>query len=227
MRLEEIEEYYRYERSNLARLILPPTYAKVLEVGCGAGAFSVHYAPSAECWGVEPYEVAAQIARDKFFKVLNGLYRDVEGDIPDGYFDLVVCNDVIEHMPDADAFLKDIRQKMKPGGLLVGSIPNVRYYRNLFNLIVKKDWKYADGGILDRTHQRFFTKRSLRRSFLYAGLNIELLRGYNSEFSFGSSSKIRYLMRSLPVLLLMALGHGDTRFYQFAFRVKVSRGGKP
>lgn len=76
------------------------------------------------------------------------MYDDVEAELPEQYFDLIVCNDVIEHMPDHDAFLEQIKRKLAPGGRLLISIPNVRYFSNLYNLLVRKDWEYKDAGVL-------------------------------------------------------------------------------
>ena len=81
----------------------------------------------------------------------------------------MVCNDVIEHMADHDRFLRQIRGHIAPGGVLIGSVPNMRHYRALFELLVLRDWDYRDSGVLDRTHLRFFTARSLRRSLTRAG----------------------------------------------------------
>ncbi len=49
---------------------------------------------------------------------------------------------------------------------MVGSVPNVRYFKNLFDLLVLRDWDYKDSGVLDRTHLRYFTLKSLRRSLV-------------------------------------------------------------
>lgn len=80
--------------------------------------------------------------------------------LPDQHFDMVICNDVIEHMVDHDHFLEHIKTKMRPGACIVGSIPNVRHLTALFKLLVAKDWPYSASGILDRTHLRFFTENS-------------------------------------------------------------------
>jgi 2-polyprenyl-3-methyl-5-hydroxy-6-metoxy-1,4-benzoquinol methylase len=148
-----------HERTEMLSF-LPKEYSTVLEIGCGKGAFASALTLSSEKWGVEMSASAATEAENVFNTVLVGTYREIERELPDQYFDLIICNDVIEHMPDAEQFLIDIQKKMVEGGQLVGSIPNVRYYDNFFKLIFGRDWKYTDEGVLDRTHQRFFTEKS-------------------------------------------------------------------
>ena len=108
--------------------MIPTDIHKVLEIGCGKGNFKTHFPDSIEYWGVEPNAEARAEAEQRFHKVLAGLYDDVEAELPEQYFDLIVCNDVIEHMPDHDAFLEQIKRKLAPGGRLLISIPNVRYF---------------------------------------------------------------------------------------------------
>lgn len=209
---------------------LPNTYERVLEVGCGAGAFVDHLRPSCEVWGVEPNADAASAAALKMHRVLTGRYDHVADQLPDGYFDLVVCNDVIEHMDDHDAFLEAIKSKMRPGGLIVGSIPNVRHVTALFKLLVLKDWRYSDSGILDRTHLRFFTERSLARTLQEHGYTIEMLSGVGSVIRYGISRRTNKLSRaqdlgvrvaSLAVVALTLGFYWDTQYPQYAFRVRL------
>ena len=89
-----------------------------------------------EIWGVEPNPEAAARASNKLDRVLTGTYDSVASELPDCYFDLVICNDVIEHMPDYDAFLEAIKLKMCPSGHVVGSVPNVRHVTCLFKLLI-------------------------------------------------------------------------------------------
>ena len=209
---------------------LPDKYQRVLEVGCGAGAFVDHLRPSSEVWGVEPNAEAGTAAALKMHRVLTGRYDDVADQLPDAYFDLVVCNDVIEHMDDHDAFLEAIKQKMRPGGFIVGSIPNVRHVTALFKLLVLKDWRYSGSGILDRTHLRFFTERSLARTLQEHGYAIEMLSGIGSVIRHGISRRTNKLSRvqdlgvkavSLAVVVLTLGFYWDTQYPQYAFQVRL------
>lgn len=97
--------------------------------------------------------------------------------MPDGYFDLVVCNDVLEHMADPQKALATIRAKMAADGRLVGSLPNVRSVWVLLDLLFRRDWRYRESGVLDSTHLRFFTFKSARRLLTESGFEIEVFRG--------------------------------------------------
>jgi 2-polyprenyl-3-methyl-5-hydroxy-6-metoxy-1,4-benzoquinol methylase len=177
--------------------------SKVLEVGCGEGTFAAAIPGAQEVWGIEPDHRSAEIAAQRLNNVLVGTFDEVKASLPPRYFDLVVCNDVIEHMTDHDAFLRSIQDHMAPGGHLVGSVPNVRFRGNLFNLIVARDWHYQDSGTLDRTHFRFFTFRSLRRSLEGAGLEVQRLQGLNRPRVLGW--RIRALVEQLFRLSLIIL----------------------
>lgn len=215
--MDNFVKYYDYARSEVAEF-LPSQYLKVLEIGCGEGNFRSNMKDSCEYWGVEPFGDASKTASHKLYKVLMGTYEEVFDQLPDNYFDLIICNDVIEHMHDHDLFLQSIKQKMTRDGVIIGSVPNVRYLKNLFSLLIEKDWMYKDAGILDRTHLRFFTYKSLKRIFLENNYLIEELHGINAiEFKFRSAKRF---MQSIIASLLFRLLGGDTRYLQFGFRIR-------
>ena len=174
------DEYYQNRRKEIYAIV-PPSANKVLEIGCAAGGFRLNFPEEVEYWGVEPVRSAAEQASQKNMKVLCGTYDDVQAQMPDAYFDVIVCNDVIEHVPDPESFLVSLKGKLAPAGALVGSIPNVRFWGNLANLLLKRDWKYEDSGVLDKTHLRFFTGKSFRRLMDNVGYELELMKGIESK----------------------------------------------
>jgi 2-polyprenyl-3-methyl-5-hydroxy-6-metoxy-1,4-benzoquinol methylase len=224
--------YFDADRHEVASL-LPSRYSKVLEVGCATGGFSGHLVSPCEYWGIEPNLTAASAAKQRINHVLTGTYEEVESQLPEGYFDLVICNDVIEHMVDHDAFLRRIKKKMTPDGVIVGSIPNVRHITALAKLLILKDWPYADSGILDRTHLRFFTARSLRRTFDDHGYQIEVIRGLASVIRLGLFRPAKPLsvwmnaafrLGTLSVVAVTLGSYWDTQYPQFGFRVRLRPG---
>ncbi|MBU6503659.1 MAG: methyltransferase domain-containing protein [Burkholderiales bacterium] len=213
--------YYANSRTEVAAFV-PAGAQRVLEIGCGLGNFRRNFPDTVEYWGVEAMAAVAHAAEASLDRVLAGSYREVCAFLPDGYFDLVVCNDVIEHMDDHDGFLRDIQVKMRAGhSYLVGSVPNVRYITNLHGLLVRRDWQYVDAGILDRTHLRFFTQRSLARTLGQHGFTIERLAGINRIELHRRSMGYR-LQASAAHLAALVLGQ-DTLFAQFAFRASLDR----
>ena len=196
--------YFQLYRPEMVEF-LPMDYEKVLEIGCGEGCFAKNLKSNCEIWGVEMDEEAANVASSRFTRVLHGKFMDVYAELPDEYFDLVICNDVIEHMEDHELFFKIIKPKMKNGHFLIGSIPNVRNWVNLYELLLKKDWKYTDEGILDRTHLRFFTQKSLKRYIHKHGFEIVKFKGINRSW------------RPLPIIVLTLGYYTDIQYLQFAF----------
>ena len=204
---------------------IPARPTRVLEIGCARGEFIVQV-DAEERWGVEPVAEAANVARKRLTRVFEGLYEDVAAEIPDGRFDVVICNDVIEHMPDHDAFLRAIQRKIAPGGVLVGSIPNIRALTVLTKLLVLKDFSYTADGVLDRTHLRFFTRKSLVRSLQSNGYSIEEMRGLHSILKYGLRRYNKPAVNAMAsfgaaAVIAATLGYwSDTQFIQFGFRAR-------
>ncbi len=204
-------DYYNYERKEMVEFI--PLHVKtVLDVGCGAGAFghALKKARDAEVWGVEINEEAARSAGQKLDRVLTGDIGTIIDAIPDTYFDCVVFNDVLEHLADPYSVLMAMKNKLRKDGTIVCSLPNIRYYKQLRELLVDKQWEYKDAGILDRTHLRFFTERSIVDMFRSLDFEIMLLKGMNATRSKN--------FRLLNMMLWGALS--DARYAKFVCVVK-------
>jgi predicted TPR repeat methyltransferase len=86
-------------------------------------------------------------------------------------FDVVVCADVLEHLPRPEALLERIRAWLRPGGTLLVSVPNVANV-SVRAALLSGRFPYADRGILDRTHLRFFTRRSARDLLTGSGFRV-------------------------------------------------------
>lgn len=205
--------YYNGLRSEMATF-LPAEYSKVLEIGCGRGGFVKNLNVRSEVWGVEVDEESAKEASKRMDRVIVGSWSDVCDLLPNESFDLIICNDVIEHMPNHDQFFESIKNKMVHGGRLMGSVPNIRHIRALYELVVRKDWPYRECGVFDRTHLRYFTKRSLVRCLSNHGFIIEAFEGINST----SYTLHRIFIKCLVVLTLGY--YSDVQYLQYGFRIR-------
>jgi 2-polyprenyl-3-methyl-5-hydroxy-6-metoxy-1,4-benzoquinol methylase len=95
---------------------------------------------------------------------------------------VIICNDVLEHLVDPYATLVQLRGKLKPGGVVVASIPNIRFLPALSQLVFRRDFPQEDSGIFDRTHLRFFTRRSIVRMFETSGFTVRSINGINAYY---------------------------------------------
>jgi 2-polyprenyl-3-methyl-5-hydroxy-6-metoxy-1,4-benzoquinol methylase len=131
-----------------------------------------------ELWAVEPDPASAHAAEDGFDHVVVGEFPDDR--LPSGRFDVVMCADVLEHMPEPETALRAAATAMRPGGIMVASIPNVRHWRAVvWPLLRHGTWTYTERGILDRTHLRFFTRRSMQDFFTDNGWSVQSVTGIN------------------------------------------------
>jgi 2-polyprenyl-3-methyl-5-hydroxy-6-metoxy-1,4-benzoquinol methylase len=104
------------------------------------------------------------------------LLLDLDGPLP-GFaepFDLMVFGDVLEHLRNPLAVLREFAESLKDDGAVIISLPNIANIYVRLNLLMGR-FDYQDRGILDRTHMRFFTRRSFRQFLNDAGLEVETL----------------------------------------------------
>jgi len=124
-------------------------------------------------WGIERDLALVDEAATRLTNVVS---VDLEGDpiagLPIGHFDVIVYADVLEHLVDPWTVLSRQRSLLRPGGLMVASIPNVRHIRVTLPLLLRGRWDYTDEGLLSRGHVRFFTTRSMRQMITGAGYRI-------------------------------------------------------
>lgn len=212
----ELKDASYYSNTRLEMLpFIPSSAKKILEIGCGKGHFCEQLiGKETEVWGIEPDGDSAEIASKKLFKVLNGKINEVIGQLPDNYFDAIILNDVLEHLLFPWEDLKLLKSKLSDKGAIVSSIPNVRYIKNLFHVLVQKNWEYTESGILDSTHFRFFTKKSIVNLFDKSGYVIEKLNGINKTKS------TKYQLFALFINIFFFFNHSDTLYLQFAVRAK-------
>jgi methionine biosynthesis protein MetW len=152
------------------------TPRRVLDVGCSDGSLAIAFKErGAETWGIEIDPRFAATAAGRLDSVLAGdALEHVRGLQAGGErFDLVICADSLEHMPDPDAVLDAVRALVAPGGQCVVSLPNVRFYTTLTNLVFRGRWPRLDRGVHDRTHLRWFTDADARDMFATAGFAVE------------------------------------------------------
>ncbi len=165
--------YYQHQRPELVAEI-SGTALRVLDLGCGAGMVSA--AIRARCdvrevWGVEVVpEVAAQALKNPALdKVLCGDISHLLGELPPDFFSHIVAGDVLEHLIDPWSVVGGLLNCLEPGGKFICSIPNIRNFSFILELLFRKRFAYRDSGVMDRTHLRFFTRKDIELMFEEAG----------------------------------------------------------
>jgi|YNPBryunderm2012_1023409.scaffolds.fasta_scaffold20302_2 2-polyprenyl-3-methyl-5-hydroxy-6-metoxy-1,4-benzoquinol methylase len=140
--------------------LVPPAPVKILDVGTAHGYLGAALAAMGHTVvGIEADAEAARAAAAHYAAIY---CEDVArhprlAEVP---FDVVVAADVLEHLADPAATLRWLVGLLAPGGRILVSVPNVAFLTVRLGLLVGR-FEYQPRGILDRTHLRFFTRRSL------------------------------------------------------------------
>jgi len=191
--------------------------SRALDIGCHTGGFGEHLKSQRliEVWGVEPDNKAAETARPLLDKVINHPF-DQNADIPNQYFDVVIFNDVLEHLADPWSALILAKKKLRKNGQVIASLPNMLHINNLLHIIKDRDFQYEPWGVRDKTHLRFFTQKSANKMFVDCGYEVSLSKGINESWWQPSLTR-RLAFKLLPKLL------EETKYTQFAFVANPNR----
>jgi 2-polyprenyl-3-methyl-5-hydroxy-6-metoxy-1,4-benzoquinol methylase len=152
--------------------MIPPG-SRVLETGCANGRFSkVLSEYGCRIVGVEIDPGAAAQASKFCEQVIVGNLEDPKllEQLPGG-FDVILFGDVLEHLAKPWEVLRTVRSRLNPGGCVVASIPNVAHWDVRMDLL-RGNFNYQYDGLLDSTHLRFFTRRTIWSMFEQAGYRI-------------------------------------------------------
>lgn len=157
--------------SLVTQLAGPGNGKRLLDVGCARGELLSRLA--AKGWlgeGVEPNLIDANVAKQRGLVVHSVDFFESRQLLSPPY-DLVVAADVIEHLPDPQAFLSMATTLLTPRGRLIISVPNVAHLAVRLPLLFGS-FTYRDRGPLDRTHLRFFTVSSIKQEVEAGGFSI-------------------------------------------------------
>jgi len=168
--MDENASYAYYEDINLGLLRIwgSRRNLRVLDVGCGFATTSEQIQKLGnDVTGIESSRVACETAAKRIARVIEADLANA--DLGDTRFDAIIFADVLEHVPWPVGVLKRYLQWLAPGGSVFVSLPNVGLWSVRFAHLAGR-WEYGDTGVLDRTHLRFFTRRSARWLLQQAGL---------------------------------------------------------
>jgi methionine biosynthesis protein MetW len=153
-----------------------PAGVRVLDIGCGTGAVTaiVNRDKRNEVCGIEPDPARATHARTHGIEVYDGeldeTFRNRHAP-----FDVVVLADVLEHVAAPAQLLDRAAGILKPGGLVLLSVPNVAHWTVRLSLLCGR-FDYTETGIFDATHLRWFTRKTIVALCRNCGLDVLSVR---------------------------------------------------
>lgn len=153
-----------------------PKGSRFLDVGCGQAALGGEIQKLGHVvWGIEKSELAAVRAKTRIDRCIQTDLLDTAGiktALGDARFDAVILSDVLEHLYDPLSSLKFYLSYLKPGGRALISVPNALNWECRIRFLFGQ-FEYQDTGVMDRTHVRFFTFRTLENLVTAAGCTVE------------------------------------------------------
>jgi len=167
----------------------------VLDCGCGAG----DNAQLLRCkgWNVTGITLSPaekELASETCSAVwVHDLEKGLPSDLA-GPFDLVVLSHILEHLRCPEVILSELRRVLRPGGCIAVAVPNVLNWYQRVQFLVGR-FEYAEQGIMDSTHVRFYTLSSARRLLESCGWEVFKEKAAGSILPWG---KLRRIVPRVP-----------------------------
>ena len=177
----------------------PPS--KILDLGCSSGLLAERLVDMGHhVTGVDVMEIAGVTGRTSSF---------VKADLNDGIppevgtgFDVVLAADVLEHLVNPGNLMGQVRNVLSPDGTALFCVPNIaHWYPRLRSTLGMFD--YDQRGILDSTHLRFFTRRSIRKLVERQGFTVRRIESVGLPLdALGMEGTKAHALRLVDRLLL-------------------------
>lgn len=206
--------YFEDCRDEMAAYV-PASAQKMLEIGCGNAAFAQRLKASRQIHvtAVEAHPPAAAVASQRVDRLVQRAWDDALPELLGERFDCIVMNDVLEHLVDPWTVLTQLQGLLTKDGCVVASIPNVRYVPVLKEYLQEAQFRYRQDGVMDRTHLRFFTKKSMLDMFSATGYRVDRIDGING---------VRLPWKLAMLNFVTRQAFADTQFKQFACVARLS-----
>ena len=193
----------------------------ILEVGCSSGYVGATLAAKGHrVTGIEPDPVSAEAAKRALQEVHNDTADGFFDSHPDRRFDAVLFGDVLEHIADPAATLRRCVAHLAADGMVAISLPCITH-GSIRAMLLDGRWDYADYGLLDRTHLRFFSREGMAGLMADGGLEISTLLGTVMPIQ-TAIREYGMAVRPESIAAVEALSHDDADLLVFQF-VLVAR----
>jgi 2-polyprenyl-3-methyl-5-hydroxy-6-metoxy-1,4-benzoquinol methylase len=172
--IEKSNSYYSLPRLDILNLI-NEKHKKILEIGCAFGelgkAIKKSY-PDVIIDGIELNPQSLDFLKSNYNNIIIGNIEVIDLSKIDNEYDLIIFADVLEHLYDPWRILNLLGEKLNEKGNVIVSVPNIRNSGILFSLIFRGKFEYAESGLMDRTHIRWFTRLEISQALDNAGLKV-------------------------------------------------------
>jgi O-antigen biosynthesis protein len=169
---EEVTAESLEDNSSLKKMLdLIGDGKEVVDFGCATGYFSkLLQKKGCTVTGVEINVDAAKVAQKycQQLVVADLDFVSVTDILPSQKFDVAVFGDILEHLRNPWKILAETKEILKEDGYVIASIPNIAHAAIRLSLLQGR-FDYTDFGILDNTHIRFFTRKTVKELFAKAG----------------------------------------------------------
>lgn len=166
---------HEYANGDLLQLI-PPNSMHIIEIGCSSGAIAREFKkinPACDYLGVDIDASYAELAKrhcdDAFAMDIE--FADEAFYTSHAARDCWIFADVLEHLKDPWKVLQNVRQVLPAHGHVLACIPNVQHWSMLAS-IAAGEFRYADSGLFDKTHLRWFTRKTMQALFEACGFQV-------------------------------------------------------
>lgn len=153
-----------------------PPGCRVLDFGCATGYFAevLHREKNCSVTGMEINKSAAEVASKFCERVIVADLNQInlKNELGEELFDVMVFADILEHLVDPHNLLVKARNHLKDEGMVLCSIPNIAHWSIRLELL-SGSFDYQEFGLLDNTHLRFFTKKSIIHELERSGYYVE------------------------------------------------------
>jgi glycosyltransferase involved in cell wall biosynthesis len=168
-----------YASSHTYALAAVPTGARVLDIGAGPGAFATELLKK-QCEVTLVDQQNPETPDGRVDVVVQDLDDDIAFDV--SRYDILLMLDIIEHLKDPERFIEQLRLQFDYSTKkLVLTTPNAAFIVQRLMLLLGQ-FNYGKAGILDRTHTRLFTFRTIRRLLQDEGFQIVKVTGVPAPF---------------------------------------------
>ncbi len=162
-----------YEALNTPLLpLVPSTAVRILDIGCGTGVLGecLNREKNRHVVGITYSEQEASLASKKLAEVHCTDINNFDFECL-GKFDCVILSHILEHLYFPNVILERLKCILGPESTVIVALPNVVWWKQRFQFLIG-NWRYQDWGVLDRTHFRFFDRRSSAELLTDAGYEI-------------------------------------------------------